>query len=219
VLALGPPHSAGVSTLTGAEQSSGTSGNRDLEMAQRRGGNLAMRCQAATSPWWWRGPTLSSLHDDGARNGLWPGSVTACAAPYPSGWDEHAVFWEDRNQTGLDRFGKWISKARWLATESFCLQNRHGAPGWQQRVGEGERIGRRQAGGQASVWLLVRSTGLYPRQTAARADSLDNARVSGVTSVMQRARVSASRATSGTSYLGTVRRRWGTTTAGGQRPQ
>jgi hypothetical protein len=148
----------------------------------------------------------------GKRNGM-------CGTD-PSGWDEHAVF---IGMTGTRPvsigMGNGFPRLGGLPTESFCLQNRHGAPGWQQRVGEGERIGRRQAGGQASVWLLVWSTGLYPRQTAARADSLDNARPSSIASAMQRARVSASRATSGTSYLGTMRQRWGTTTARGQRPQ
>jgi hypothetical protein len=54
---------------------------------------------------------------------------------------------------------------------------RHRAPGWQQQAGAGEQHRRWQRDVQASVWKKRGPTGLYPRHTAARVDSLDDTRV------------------------------------------
>lgn len=54
---------------------------------------------------------------------------------------------------------------------------RHCAPGWQQQAGAGERHRRRQRALRLRSGNRARSTDLYPRHTAACADSLDNAQV------------------------------------------
>jgi hypothetical protein len=54
---------------------------------------------------------------------------------------------------------------------------RHSAPGWQQRAGVGQRHRRQPRAPQAPVWQTREGTSLYPRHTAARVDSSDEARV------------------------------------------
>lgn len=54
---------------------------------------------------------------------------------------------------------------------------RHCAPGWQQQAGAGKRHRRRQRALRLRSGNSAKSTDLYPRHTAACADSLDNAQV------------------------------------------